>query len=170
MEARNELKYILSHTYDLLKFAEAKHAGLIILNTCLTVGVISSYNIISNITYKPMLLIGVIALGLSVFVSIISQFPITSNKFYTKTEIENPNIYFFEHLAGLNHEDFILVYKKIDNAFTPVKFHNDLINQILVNARIVRSKFLCFKIASYLTVFGIGVIGTTTIMKVIFHF
>src|SRR3954463_12600956 len=99
MEARNELKFILSNVNDLLKFGEAKHAGLIILNSGFIFAIISSYDNIEHIVYKPMILTGTIAFGVSIFLSIISQFPVTSNKFYDKKEIADPNLYFFNHLA-----------------------------------------------------------------------
>lgn len=167
MEARNELKYILSSTNDLLKYGEAKHVNFVVLNSVLIVGIITSYSNIHHLVYPPMILTGTIAFGLSIFTSIVSQFPITSNVFYSRQEIENPNIYFFRHLACLDHEKFIICYKQMDTAFIPTKFHTDLINQILVNARIAHSKFVYFRIACYLTVIGAGIIGVSTIIKII---
>lgn len=170
MESRSELKYIFANINEWLKFAEAKHGGLIILNSGLVVGILSSYTNIQNFIFKPTILIGIICFGISVFLSIISQFPVTQNIFYNKKTISNPNLYFFGHLSHFDNQTFIVEYKKIDTSFTPSKFDTDLINQILVNARIAQAKFGFFKFASYFTAFGSGLIGLSSIIKIIWHF
>lgn len=170
MEAKPELKYIFSNINKWLKFAEAKHGGLVVLNAGLVVGILSSYSNIQVFITKPAVLIGVICLGISVFLSIISQFPVTQNIFYNKKEIQNPNLYFFGHLSHLDNITFIDELKKVDAAFAPTKLDNDIINQILVNSRIAQAKFSFFKFASYLTAFGSGLIGFSSIIKIVWHF
>jgi hypothetical protein len=170
MEAKSELKYIFANVNEWLKFAEAKHGGLVVLNAGLVVGILSSYSNIQNFTNKTTLLIGMICFGISVFISIISQFPVTQNLFYNKKDIAKPNLYFFGNLSCLDNNSFIAEYQRTDIEFKPTKFDTDLINQILVNSRITQSKFTLFKIASYITAFGSGLIGLTTIIKVIWHF
>lgn len=170
MEAKSELKYIFANVNNWLKFAEAKHGGLIVLNAGLVVGILSSYTNIQNFIYKPTILIGIICFGISVFLSIISQFPVTQNIFYNQKTIQNPNLYFFGHLSHFNNQTFIDEFKKVDTNFNPSKFDTDLINQILVNARIAQAKFGFFKFASYLTAFGSGLIGFSSIIKILWHF
>jgi len=169
MEAKTELKYIFANINDLLKFAEAKHGGLVVLNAGLIVGILSSYNNVQPFISKPIVLIGVICFGISVFVSIVSQFPVTRNIFYNKRKIKDPNIYFFKHLSHFDNNAFIDEFKKIDVGFVPTKLDTDLINQILVNARITQAKFSFFKFASYITAFGSGLIGLSSIIKIIWH-
>jgi methyl-accepting chemotaxis protein len=170
MEAKPELKYIFSNVNEWLKFAEAKHGGLIVLNAGLVVGILSSYTNIQNFIFMPTILIGIICFGISAFLSIISQFPVTQNIFYNNKVIQNPNLYFFGHLSHFDNQTFIDEFKKVDTSFNPSKFDTDLINQILVNARITQSKFGFFKLASYLTAFGSGLIGLSSIIKIIWHF
>ena len=169
MEANLELKYIFSNINDWLKFAEAKHGGLIVFNIGLIVGILSSYSNIQNFTFKSSLLIGIVSFGISVFLSVISQFPVTQNIFHNKKTIKNPNLYFFGHLAFLDSQTFVHEFKNIDSSFQSSKFDLDLINQILVNSRITRVKFTFFKFASYLTAFGFGLIGFSSIIKIIWH-
>lgn len=169
MEARNEFKHILAHILDLLKFGETKHAGLIVFNSGAIIGILAGYSSIHHIVYKSFVLIGCTAFGASVFLSIASQFPVTSNVFYNKKKIKNPNIYFFGDLAHLDLDQFITSYKQMDVNFIPTKFHTDLINQILVNARITDSKFFLFKLSCYLTAFGAGLIGISTLIKATIH-
>jgi hypothetical protein len=170
MEAKSELKYIFANINDWLKFAEAKHGGLIVLNAGLMIGILTSYNNIENLIFKPTILIGIICFGISVFLSIISQFPVTQNIIYDKKTIQNPNLYFFGHLSKFDNHTLIEEFKKVDIGFTPSKFDKDLINQILINARIAQAKFVFFKFASYLTAFGSGIIGFSSIIKIIWHF
>jgi hypothetical protein len=169
MEARNELKHIHSHIHDLQRLGEAKHAGLIVLNAGLIIGLLTCYSTIHNFVYKPIILVGSISFGISLFLSIVSQFPVTSKRFYNKRDISNPNIYFFGDLVHLDEAQFVKIYHDMDANFLPTKFHTDLINQILVNARIARSKFEIFKYASYLTGFGAGIIGFATIIRILFN-
>jgi len=170
MEAKTELKYIFANINDWLKFAEAKHGGLIVLNAGLVVGILSSYNNIQNFISKPTVFIGIICFGISVFLSIISQFPVTQNIFYNKKKIQYPNLYFFGHLSHFDDQTFIEEFKKVDSNFAPTKLDTDLINQILINARIAQAKFCYFKFASYLTAFGSGLIGVSSIIKILWHF
>ena len=170
MEAKAELKYIFANINDWLKFAEAKHGGLIVLNAGIVVGIWSNYSNIQDFLFKSIILISTICFGISVFLSITSQFPVTRNTFFNKKTIENPNLYFFRHLSHLDAQSFIDEFRKVDSAFTPSKFDTDLINQILVNARIAQAKFGFFKFASYLTAFGSGLAGLFSIIKIIWHF
>lgn len=170
MEAKPELKYIFANVNDWLKFSEAKHGGLIVLNAGLVFGILSSYSNIQNFIVKPIILIGIICFCISVFLSIISQFPVTRNIFYNQKTIQNPNLYFFGHLSHFDNQTFIDEFKKVDTSFTPSKFDTDLINQILVNARIAQTKFDFFKFASFFTAFGSGLIGLSSIIKIIWHF
>jgi hypothetical protein len=95
---------------------------------------------------------------------------VTQNIFYNKKTIQKPNLYFFGHLSHIDNQTFIDEFKKVDAGFTPTKFDTDLINQILVNARIAQAKFGFFKFASYLTAFGSGLIGFSSIIKIVCHF
>ena len=70
MESNSELKYIFSNINELLKFAEAKNGGLMVLNTALVIGILSSYIGIQNFIFKPIILIGIIFFGISVFLII----------------------------------------------------------------------------------------------------
>lgn len=170
MEIKSELKYIFGNVNEWLKFAEAKHAGLIVLNAGLVVGIISGYLNIQSSIFKPCLLIGIICFGLSTFLSITSLFPVTQNIFFNRKEVTNPNLYFFGHLANLSINDFLKELKKVDTSYLEDKLDKDLINQILINSRITQSKYTIFKFASYITAFGFGIIGFSTAIKIIWHF
>jgi len=170
MDIKSELKYIFGNVNEWLKFAESKHAGLIVLNAGLVVGIISGYLNIQSCIFKPCLLLGIICFGLSIFLSIISLFPVTQNIFINRKDVTNPNLYFFGHLANLNIDDFLQEIKRVDNSYVEDKLDKDLINQILVNSRITQAKYTIFKFASYISAFGFGIIGFSTAIKILWHF
>lgn len=171
MDIKSELKYVFENVNSHLRFAEAKHGGLLVLNSGLIIGIISSYNNIRPYIETSALLAGLISLGISIALSLVSQFPVTHNNlFYTVKKTNNPNLYFFKSLSHLSEDIIIDELKSIDNGFTPNKFDKDLLNQIIVNSRITNSKFNLFKYASYLTAFGSGLITTTSLGKIIWHF
>ncbi len=162
-----ELKYIFSNINECLKFAEAKHAGSIIFNSALLIGVTSNYNDIVSHLFEPALLVGVTLLGLSIGLSLLSQFPVTSNSFYNQKPVLNPNLYFYGDLSKIDEAFLIAEIKKLDNEFNTTKFQSDLINQILVNSRITKSKFIFFKVAVVLSILGIGIVGFCALIGIV---
>jgi hypothetical protein len=164
-----ELKMIFANVNDWLKFAEAKHAGLVILNTAVVIGLLTCYSSVCIFLFKPIFLIGLLCIGLSILLSAISQFPVTENIFFNRKAINNPNLLFFGHLANLDASDFVIELKAIDTTYAPTKFDLDLINQILINSRIAQTKFTIFKIAVSLSIFGSGIIVFTSLIKTVWH-
>lgn len=163
----DELKYIFGNINEWLKFSEAKHAGIIVLNSAIIIGVISSYSNFSGLEKIPTV-ISLSILGISIFLSLIAQFPVTSNFIIrNKAPKQNPNIYFFGDLSKISENDFIAEFKKSYANFNPSSSESNLINQILVNSKITASKFLLFKYCCYLSTFGIGLLGISTIIKII---
>lgn len=161
---KEELKYIFGNVNEWLKFAEAKHAGLIVLNSAIIIGVFSSN---SKYFENWSVYISLIALGLSILSSLLSQFPATSNFLVRYKEKENPNIYFFGDLAEIKMNNFITEFKKSFSDFDANSSDKNLINQILVNAKITSTKFKIFKFCCWLSVFGIGVLGFSTLIQLL---
>lgn len=169
MEAKPELKYIFQNVSDWLKFAEAKHAGLIVFNAGTIIGLLSSYSSIHSFVSKVPVCISLACFGISILLSLFSQVPVTSNRFFNQKEIGNVNLYFFGHLCHINDKTFISEFVKISPNFSATQLDNQLINQILVNARITQAKYTFYKFASYITAFAAGFLGLTTIMKILWH-
>lgn len=163
----DELKYIFGNVNEWLKFSEAKHAGLIVLNSAIIIGVISSYSNFSAFEKIPTV-ISLSFLGISIFLSLIAQFPITSNYLIRENpSIQNLNIYFFGDLSKISENDFVTEFKKTAPNFNPSNSEKNLINQILVNSKVTASKFLVFKFCCYISTFGIGLLGVSTLIKII---
>lgn len=162
---KDELKYIFSNVNEWLKFAEAKHAGIIVFNSAIIIGVITSYKDFGHFD-KCFSIISIFILGISVFGSLIAQFPETSNFIIRYENIENPNLYFFGHLAVIKQNNFIDEFKKTFPTFNPDNLDKQLINQILVNSKIALSKYTIFKWCSYTTIIGIGILSLSTLIKI----
>jgi hypothetical protein len=169
METNTEIKYIFGNINEWLKYAEAKNGGLIVFNSALIIGILSSYSSCNHLLFKPSIVVGMISFGVSIFLSLLSQFPVTQNLIQNSKSLVNPNIYFFGHLSQLNVDKFIDEFKAVYATFVPTKFDKDLINQIIVNSKITATKFLIFKYSTYITVFGIGIIGVSSIIKILCH-
>ena len=78
------------------------------------------------------------------------------------------NVIYQELLHHINYAKHQLIY--VSNQISKVGNNPIKINQILVNARITNTKFDFFKFASYFTAFGSGLIGLSSIIKIIWHF
>ncbi len=165
---KDELKYILGIINDLQRFAEAKHAGLIVLNSAIIIGVLSSFSSL-HIYEKYSVIISLSLLGISIFGSLIAQFPVTSNIHNTSQSINNPNIYYFEHLSKISINEFLNEFKTSHPSFIADNSDRNIINQILVNAKITSTKFFVFKYCVYISTVGIGFLGFSTLLKVLWH-
>jgi hypothetical protein len=165
---KDELKYILGIINDLQRFAEAKHAGLIILNSAIIIGVLSTFSNI-HIYEKYSIIISLSLLGISIFGSLIAQFPVTSNIHNTIQSLSNPNIYYFEDLSKISINEFINEFKTSYISFVADNSDRNIINQILVNAKITSTKFFVFKYCVYTSTLGIGILGFSTLINVLCH-
>jgi len=163
---KEELKYIFANVNDWLKFAEAKHAGLVILNSATIIGILTTFSTI-HIYDKPCTIISATLLGLSIACSLVAQFPQTSNWINKVEDIENPNLYFFGHLCKLTHDKFVQEFLKSNPSQALNSQENHLVNQILINAKITATKYHLFKYCCYGTILGMGILGFSTLIKVL---
>ena len=170
MQAKEELKFILTNIKDSLKFHETKHGALVALNAGLVYASVSSYIKIEEYVVKPAILISVFCFGISLFFSFIANFLSTHNIFYKrKKRIKDPNLYYFGHLSCLNRNSFNDELQKIDEGYIPTKLDNDLIDQIIFNSKIAHIKFGFYRFASYLTAFGSALIGGSSLIKIFLY-
>lgn len=160
---REELKYIFSNVNDWLRFAEAKHAGLIVLNSAIIVGILSVFS--NPIIEKWSAIVTIAFLGLSICSSLFAQFPVTTNLLLDSKGKERPNIYFFGDLGAIDSDQFVEEFKKSFPEFKSTPSDENLINQILVNAKITSSKYMVFKFCCYLSIIGIGIICISSLIQ-----
>lgn len=152
----------------MLKFSEAKHSGLIVFNSGLLLGVFINYDKQIIHFQQILLMLGSLAFFLSILSSFLSLFPSKGKIFFEKNKKKNINLYYFGDLAELNINSFLQQLKAVDEEFSPNNLDRDLMNQILINSRIVKDKFRQFKASLIITVLGLLLITITFVLGKIF--
>lgn len=164
-----ELKYIFENINNWLKFAEAKHTGLLVFNSGILVAILSLYSTVPDVIGKIPLVLTCIFLGISTLGSLFSQFPETADLLIKKKDEIKPNLYFFEHLAKIDVEDFQKEFKLSIKTKNFSLLDENLVVQILSNSKITSSKFKLFKFCCYFTSLGLIFQGIATLILVIWH-
>jgi hypothetical protein len=166
---KENLNEIFQNVNDWLKFAEAKHAGLIVLNSGIIFGILSVYKDYKSHLHLYCILATFILIGFSITMTLWSLFPVTKNYVDNKKKPSNPNLYFFGSLAQLDETDFKHELLKIEPNHKFEKLENDLINQILVNSTIATRKYKLFKSAIISTSVGLSIPLIYILIKLICH-
>jgi cytochrome c biogenesis protein ResB len=151
----DNLKEIFQNVNDWLKFAEAKHAGLIVLNSGTIFGLISIYKDYKGTLTWFIVFISVLLFGISMLLSFISIFPRMKISVKEKSKIDTPNLYFFKHLAHLKVKDLKTKLEESDKSFHANELDEDLMNQIIVNSQITVYKSNLFRAATICTISGL---------------
>jgi hypothetical protein len=167
---KNEIKFIFQNIIEWLKFAEAKHAGLLFLNSGVMFGILSVLNNTNNLFPILIIYFSLFCFGLSMIFSIVSLYPVTHNKMNFRKKIESPNLYFTSHLSTLDVPDLKSEMSKIYPEYLFDKFDEDLLNQIIVNSAITTRKYKIFKLSIIPTSAGLGILLITLILKILFNF
>ena len=147
-----KLKDIFQNVNDWLKFAEAKHGALMVLNSGVIFGVLSvrkDYAMVPS--YVILLTLG--CLGLSILFSFISLFPRTRKKPGNKPKPKSSNLFFNGHLALYDVEDLKNdLNTKLNTVHTFNGMEENLIEQIIIASSIASQKYVLFKRALIATV------------------
>lgn len=148
----DKLKDIFINVNEWLKFAEAKHAGLIVLNSGIIFGILTLQSGLPGI----VLVFAVLFVGASLYTSFASLFPLTLKSIEDKKDFDQINVYFSGDLARLGKDDLKQIIQKqmkITHAFDGME--EDLIQQIIANARVAARKYFLFKVALILLMAGL---------------
>lgn len=148
----DKLKDIFTNVNEWLKFAEAKHAGLIVLNSGTVFGLLT----IQSGMPGWVLMLAVFFVGASLYTSFASMFPLTLKGIEDKKDFDQINVYFSGDLARLGKDDLkqiMLKQMKIQHTFDGME--EDLIQQIIANARVAARKYFLFKVALILLMTGL---------------
>lgn len=148
----DKLKDIFINVNEWLKFAEAKHAGLIVLNSGIIFGILTLQSGLPGI----VLVFAILFVGASLYTSFASLFPLTLKSIEDKKDFDQINVYFSGDLARLGKDDLKQIIQKqmkITHAFDGME--EDLIQQIIANARVAARKYFLFKVALILLMTGL---------------
>lgn len=166
---KQDIKEIFQNVNEWLKFAEAKHAGLIVLNSGLIFGILSIYKDYKTIIDWRLILVIIIVISVSIILSLISLFPKTKNETKNKQVNVTANLYFFGSLSKLSEIELKSELLKSNPNYHFDRFEEDLLNQIIVNAIITTKKYKLFKFAIWFTTAGIVMPVIILISKIIWQ-
>lgn len=166
---KENIKDIFQNVNDWLKFAEAKHAGLIVLNSGIVFGLLAVFKDYKSHIHWSLILITLILIGLSIMLTLISLFPVINNNVKSNKSQINPNLYFFGSLSLLNETDLKNELSQRDPTYTFDKFDEDLINQIIVNSKIASRKYRLFKYGIITTTIGLSIPIINILIRLIWH-
>lgn len=148
----DKLKDIFTNVNEWLKFAEAKHAGLIVLNSGIIFGILS---LPVNLPVF-VLLFSILLVVASLYTSFASMFPLHLKAIEDKKDFDQINVYFSGDLARLGKDDLktiLLKQTKSHHVFDGME--EDLIQQIIANSRVAARKYFLFKVALILLMTGL---------------
>lgn len=139
-----KLKDIFTNVNEWLKFAEAKHAGLIVLNSGTIFGLLS---VQASLT-AWVLIFSILFVGASLYTSFASMFPLKLKSIEDKKDFDQINVYFSGDLARLGKDDLkVILLKQMKGHHTFDGMEEDLIEQIIINARVAARKYFLFKVS-----------------------
>lgn len=167
---KEDLKDIFQNVNEWLKFGEAKHAGLIVLNSGLVFGILSVYSNFARHLHWSFIILALLFLGASIFFTLVSLFPRTYKKTIPSIKNKTPNLYFNGSIACLSRDEFKseLLKTHPDHVFTPLE--DSLIDQTILNSKIASAKYTLFKYAIICTTTGISLPLLRIIFKALFGF
>lgn len=153
----DKLKYTFDNINQWLQFAEKKNAILIAFNATLLFGI----HRINDITQSESILVNlyyysfVLFIMLSAIISIISFIPKFTIPWLSSNfkSLKTINMLYWGDLAKLDKENYIEILGIESKDLT--KFDIDLLEQILINSRIAKRKFLLFNYSVWLIVCSI---------------
>jgi hypothetical protein len=149
-----EIRLIFGNVNDWLKFAEAKHAGLIALNCGILFGILNIYKDYHTYISKTELITSILLFIISILISTISLFP-RKHKISRKcTNISDPNLYYAGHLSKLNVDSLKMELLQRNRSHVFNKFEEDILFQIIINSKIGTRKYNLFKFAIVFTSLG----------------
>jgi len=131
-----------------LKFIEAKHAGLIAINSGLIFGVFSVYKEIGQLFHWSNALL-ICLLLIATFLSLLSFYPIKKRK-KRKDQTVNINLFYSESLYKLSHDSL----KDLIN-HEPNKVMDDMIKWTINTSGVARRKYRLFRKALLFTIIAV---------------
>ncbi|MBL7911170.1 MAG: hypothetical protein JNJ41_08970 [Bacteroidia bacterium] len=167
---KEDLKDIFQNVNEWLKFAEAKHAGLIVLNSGLVFGILTVYSAFAKHLHWSLIILSLLFLGGSVFMTLISLYPRSYKKVISSKKIKDPNLYFNGSIAQLSIEDFKTEICKTHPGHNFTALEDNLITQIIINSKVASTKYLLFRYAVIGTTVGVSLPILRIILKAVFGF
>lgn len=153
---KEDLKFIFNNVNDWLKFAETKHAGLIVLNSGLIFGILSIYGSYAGQLHWFYILLAIKFIGISIFFSLISLYPMKIKEVAPK-KLKDPNLFFNGDLAYMSVQTFKDEFMKTFSGHNFTALEDDLIKQTIFNSKVASRKYKLFTYAVICTTIGLAI-------------
>lgn len=169
-----KLNSIYQHTNDMIKFAEAKNAGLIAFNGAVIIGLATLIkDLYCNLDYRYLVyyLVFVLTMNLvSIFISLASLTALLIHKELEITFKPNDNLLFFGTISSLTAEVYLANFKSKYGLYSEnEQFELDFSRQIVITSQIAMRKFRLFNLALTWTFAGILTPLSVIIFKLFFN-
>ncbi len=149
------LHHIFDNVNDWLKFAEAKHSGLIAISSGILLAIPAILKQPKKTIWRIIFIIPALFLGAAILISLNSFTPTLKKPRSNSTTAEKGSSYFFEDIGRMDTATFRKTII-IDSYYKITNLDKDLMEQIIINSRITSKKMKSFKCA--LLYFEIGFI------------
>jgi hypothetical protein len=138
------LDTIFKNINEWLRFAEAKHSGLLVIGIGLLFIIGRILRQPKSIIWRLLFIMPAILIGVSIFISLSSFSPTLKSANRATYTSATDNVYFFGSVAHMDTARFKSLIKE-DSVYHFNRVENQLIDQIIVNSRITTSKMNAFK-------------------------
>lgn len=161
------LQHIFENVNDWLKFAEAKHSGLIALASGILLATPAILKQPKTKLWRIIFIIPALFLGTTVLISLSSFSPILK-KPSTRVSDAKGSIYFFEDISRMDTASF---RKSVitDTSYKVTSMDRDLMEQIIINSKITSNKMKSFKCSLFYFKIGFILLVVTFLSKYIFY-
>lgn len=162
-----QLQYIFNNINDWLKFAEAKHSGLIALSSAILLATPAILKRPKKVLWRIIFILPAILFGVTIYISLSSFSPVLEKVSNPKEVIETENHYFFDEISKMDNAAF---KRSISDSTNYIFTHleDDLIDQIIINSRITSLKMKSFKKSLLYFKIGLGLLALLFVGRYIF--
>jgi Family of unknown function (DUF5706) len=163
------LEKIYSHSFDMIKFGEAKNTVLIAFNGAVIVGMTKVVNDTHNQYFYWYAIFILLMCAISVFVCCSALVAKMKHKTHEVSLPRNDNTLFFATVAHLTHEELLKELSvKYNCTVDNEQYESDLARQAVITSQIASRKFKLFNIAIGITLLGIATPISIFIYKAFF--
>ena len=162
----NELQNIFQNVNDWLKFAEAKHSGLIALTSALLLATPTVLKQPKKKFIRFLFLLPILFFSISLYISLKSFSPVLERKGLNVYDQKIHSHIFFESIASMDIETFKTDLLK--SGETLIHLDTDKIDQIIINSKITSLKMRAFRESFLYFKIGFGVLLILLICDYIF--
>jgi len=158
-DSTEQLQHVLSLVNDWLKFAEAKNGALLIASSAIVLGLPTATTaLLLPARASAVYITWLTALAvISALLAGYSLLPRTRIPWLlpARSPEATDNLLFFGHIYSFDPDSYLIAIRaKLRQAGIPSPFERDYAEQIVINSRITMEKYVLFRAALWVLLFG----------------